>query len=303
MASIDQINNRSETSNDRQKRLNQIRQRNYKRRRINNNIDIRYDLGSINQLCLNCGAKLLPLLNPPPYLMNLYTSSESEANSFRKNVRSYNSLLAYTSFGTNVNDEFQSKGVSNFSIHGQVYHLIGPLLPKEGQVSRFAQLYIYDTEYEIRNCLNLMQNLNATILKNLQNMLNIINPYIHIFRQARDIFQTSETSNISMLIHNNRIQNLYSYSVPTSSEVAALMIGDKHDIEPLNRDILLKTREGGLQRISELHPSYDALHYVLLFPKGDDGWHTDIPLTEPGARKRVTQMQFYSYRLQIRNGD
>ncbi|CAI2195031.1 6021_t:CDS:2, partial [Funneliformis geosporum] len=195
--------------------------------------------------CVNGKVRLLPLLKLPTYLMNLYTSSESEANSFRKNIRSYNSLLACSSFGANVNDEFQSKGVSNFSIYGQVYHIIGPLLSEEGQ--------------------------------------------------------TSENSNISMLIHNNRIQNLHNYSVPTSSEVAALMIGDRHDIEPLNRDILLKTRRGGLQRISELHSSYNALHYVLLFPKGDDGWHTNIPLTEPEARKRVTQMQFYSYRLQIRN--
>ncbi|CAI2198908.1 4474_t:CDS:1, partial [Funneliformis geosporum] len=84
----------------------------------------------------------------------------------------------------------------------------------------------------------------ATILKNLQNMLNIINPYIHIFRQAQDIFQTSETSNISMLIHNNCIQNLHSYSVSTSSEVTALMIGDGYDIELLNRDILLRTYKG-----------------------------------------------------------
>ncbi|CAI2194635.1 7234_t:CDS:1, partial [Funneliformis geosporum] len=63
---------------------------------------------------------------------------------------------------------------------------------------------------------------------------------------------------------------LHSYNVLTSSEVAALMIEDGHEIEPLNRGILLKTREGGLQRISELHSSYDVLHYVLLFPKGDD---------------------------------
>ncbi len=330
MASIEEIYNRSETSNDRQRRLNQNRQRNYKRRRINNNIDIRHELGSMDQLCLHCGAKfwmdeknqrstqvsptfsvccangkvrLMPLLKPPPYLMNLYTSSESEADSFRRNARSYNSLLACTSFGANVNDEFQGRGVSNFSIHGQIYHLIGPLLPEEGQIPRFAQLYIYDTEHEIRNRLSLMQNLDATILQNLQNILNMVNPYIHVFRQARDIFQTSETSNVSMVIHSDRTQDLRRYGAPTSSDVAALMIGDGHDINPSNRDILLGTHEGGLQRISELHPSYDALHYVLLFPKGDDGWHADIPLTEPGARKRVTQMQFYSYRLQIRNGD
>ena len=97
-------------------------------------------------------------------------------------------------------------------------------------------------------------------------------------------------------------KNLHKYGAPTSSDVAVLMIGDGCDIEPSNRDILLSQREGGIKKISELHPSYDPLHYVLLFPRGDDGWHADIPLLGSGIRKRVTQMQFYSYRLQIRNG-
>jgi len=57
MASIEEIYNRSETSNDRQRRLNQNRQRNYKRRHINNNIDVRHDLGSMDQLYLHCDAK------------------------------------------------------------------------------------------------------------------------------------------------------------------------------------------------------------------------------------------------------
>jgi len=37
---------------------------------------------------------LVPLLKPLPYLMYLYTSLEPEANSFHKNIRGYNSLLA-----------------------------------------------------------------------------------------------------------------------------------------------------------------------------------------------------------------
>jgi hypothetical protein len=45
-----------------------------------------------------------------------------------------------------------------------------------------------------------------------------------------------------------------------------------------NQDILLRMHDGGMQRISEIHPSYDFLHYVLLFPKGDDGWYVDVPL-------------------------
>jgi len=235
--------------------------------------------------------------------MNLYTSQNSKANTFRRNVRSYNSLLACTSFGADVNEEFQRNGVSNFTVHGQVHHFVGSLLPNEEQAPRFAQLYIYDTENETRNRLNIMQNLDATILQNLQDMLNTVNPYIQIFRQAWNIIQASEVSDLSMVIHSDHTRNLHKYGAPTSSDVAALMIGNGCDIEPSNHDILLSKREGGMQKISELHLSYDPLHYVLLFPKGDDGWHTNLPLIGSRRRKRVTQMQFYSYRLQIRNGN
>ena len=85
-----------------------------------------------------------------------------------------------------------------------------------------------------------MQDLDATILQNLQDMLDTINPYIQNFRQARDIIQTSETSDISMVIHGDRTKDLHRYNAPTSSDVAVLMIGDGCDIEPSNRDILLK---------------------------------------------------------------
>ena len=121
--------------------------------------------------CAGGKVSLPPLLRPPPYLMNLYTSLESEADAFHKDLRSYNSLLACTSFGTDVNEEFQRNGVSNFTIHEWIYHFIGLLLPNEGQAPKFAQLYIYDTENEMRNRLNIMQDLDVTILQNLQDML------------------------------------------------------------------------------------------------------------------------------------
>src|SRR6266542_497275 len=123
--------------------------------------------------------------------------------------------------------------------------------------SSFSQLYIYDTENETRNRLNMMQNLDATILQNLQDMLNTVNPYIQVFRQAWDIIQASEVSDLSMVIHSDRTRNLYRYGAPIFSDVAALMIGDGCDIEPSNCDILLSKHEGGIQKISELHPSYD----------------------------------------------
>jgi len=70
-----------------------------------------------------------------------------------------------------------------------------------------------------------------------------------------------------MLIHSDRTYSRNCYNIPASSEVATIMIGDGYNIDITNRNIHLRLRKGGLQRISETHPSYDPLHYVLLFPK------------------------------------
>src|ERR1700730_13497442 len=51
----------------------------------------------------------------------------------------------------------------------------------------------------------------------------------------------------------------------------------------LARDILLFLRGGGLRQINEMNPIYHSLHFVLLFPTGQLGWH---PLLEYGTTGR-----------------
>src|SRR6266542_3961260 len=115
-------------------------------------------------------------------------------------------------------------------------------------------------------------------------MLDKYNPYIQNFRQVKNLIQANETAKISILIHSDRSQDQRRYNAPIASDVAAIMIGDSYNIDPSNRDILLKLHDRDLQRISEFYPSYDSLHYVLLFSKDDDSWHIDIPLA--GTVKR-----------------
>ncbi|GBB84444.1 hypothetical protein RclHR1_01100036 [Rhizophagus clarus] len=207
----------------------QFRKSNNNERRISDELEsiLLHDLGQIDQICVHCGAKfwmeerdhssnrasptfsiccahgkvlLPPLAEPPLYLLNLYTSSESDAISFRKNIRHYNSVLACTSFGANI-DTFQGQGISNFCIHGQVYHQIGSLLPEEGHQPAFAQLYIYDSMHEIENRHNVIQELDKEILQNLLNMLDECNPYIKNFRHVRDLIQTNVSDDIFMVIY------------------------------------------------------------------------------------------------------
>ena len=108
-------------------------------------------------------------------------------------------------------------------------------------------------------------------------------------------------------LHAERNQDLHHYNLPTANnEVAAIIPGDGSEDCSNHRDIILRLRGGGLKRISHLHPSYSTLHYVLLFPHGEDGWHSEIPANVGpngrGQAQHVTQQCYYAYQLHPRPG-
>ena len=91
------------------------------------------------------------------------------------------------------------------------------------------------------------------------------------------------------------------YNLLTMDEIAAIVPGDGSADVRADRAIILRLQGGGFHRISNLNPSYLPLHYVLLFPTGQEGWHLDIPLIAVGRRphhsKKVTQTLWYAYHL------
>ncbi len=112
----------------------------------------------------------------------------------------------------------------------------------------------------------------------------------------------------------SRTKDARRYNVPTADEVAALMVGDGFEAVD-KRDVVITQQANPCQHISELHVGYMALHYPLLFPYGEDGWHPNIPLNgvivdvdldEDHAEKtklqrkhcNVTMAEFYGYRFQ-----
>ncbi|GKA05884.1 hypothetical protein Tco_0685004 [Tanacetum coccineum] len=79
----------------------------------------------------------------------------------------------------------------------------------------------------------------------------------------------TEENKYKLKLIGTRMRDRRQYNLPIASEVAALIVGDI-DSTTNNRDIILHMQEGGLKRISELHPSYLALQYPLLFPYSED---------------------------------
>jgi hypothetical protein len=147
-----------------------------------------------------------------------------------------------------------------------------------------------------------------------------INPYVEVFKMARDMMAIEGVPmDLKLRLIASRTKDARRYNVPTVDEVATLMVRDGS--EAVDRhDVVLAQQAGPFQRISELHVGYMALHYPLLFPYGKDGWHPNILLNgvvadvdldedhvgESELQKKhcnVTMAVFYGYRLQHRNTD
>ncbi|CAG8692771.1 6876_t:CDS:2 [Acaulospora morrowiae] len=250
--------------------------------------------------CCAKGKVKLPVIASPPELLEMLLTEESpQAHDFRKKIRIYNSILAFTSMGAKIDE-----------------HVIGT----QDSLS-FNQIYMYDTNDQLQQRQLLMPNLNPTTFTQLQTMLHEVNPYTHIFRRAAHVLQENPIQDLKIVIVKTRHER--QYTIPTASEVAVLMVEDSQEVKPSNRDIILYKKGGGLQRISEIHHSYSSLYYVLLFPYGDSGWHPGIHINNPQAestsndssdynskedistndnttRDYISMMQYYAYRLHLR---
>ena len=233
---------------------------------------------------------LPPLKLHPTEIKELYQKRD-----FLDKIRSYNNALALASIG--CDEKFVPGFNPTFKIQGKVFHRIGSLKPGEGEVPKFAQLYFYDSDNEVANRLHHNQHLQGDILSRLQDCLKSVNPYIESLQYATHLCE--ENPELQVVIHADKKpkhEHSRKYNLPTGSEIAVIMPGEQEG--PL--DVVLQNKEGKLQTINSLHRSYDPLHYVLLFPGGDDGYTESIK-KENG--KNMSPVEFYKYRLQVRNND
>ncbi|XP_019200269.1 PREDICTED: uncharacterized protein LOC109193896 [Ipomoea nil] len=198
-----------------------------------------------------------------------------------------------------------------FRLNGQNYHLMGSLLPHEGKPPHFAQLYIYDTNNEqiirinaVREGCN-QDDIHIDIVNVIQGELDQNNVLVKSFRMAKSEMDRNPCTEVKIKLLGKRKKDARTYNLPEVSEVAALIVRDL-DTSIGERDIVVQTKGGQLQRISELNPSYLPLQYPLLFPYGEDGYREDIAFSNikgncgAGGRQRISPREFFCYRLQSR---
>ena len=208
-------------------------------------------------------------------------------------------MFAFTSMGGQIDYEINRQGGAPyvFCLNGQNHHKIGTLLPKDNN-PKFAQLYIYDTENEVRHRMDAATSkekkpqLDEGIVSGLLEMLDEHNELVKSFRMARDRFEESGLENVKLRLIGTRSKDGRQYNLTTASEVAALIVGEQTG-DNIERDIIVEMKDKELQTISELHPSFMSMQYPLLFPYGEDGFRPEIKNEGNGKRKHVTMMEFF----------
>jgi hypothetical protein len=265
----------------------------------------RHDLGFMEHLCVRCGAlhwkceetrhpelglgygmccdhgmvRLPPCQVPPPALQALFDGSDPRSRSFHDNIRQYNSALAFTSLGVQIDSRInQRAGPFVFRIHGELCHRAGSLLPIHGRAASYAQLYIVDPAEALDQRTTRNQNLDAEIMQLLQDILLTHHRYAERFQHAYEVLaRQPDAEDVSVRLAVDVRQDPRRYNMPTADEVAVILPGD--GTEPTNsREIIVYKRDGRLWHISDGHPAYACLHYVLLFPYGTHGWHYSLRL-------------------------
>ncbi|XP_022024880.1 uncharacterized protein LOC110925221 [Helianthus annuus] len=242
---------------------------------------------SYSLCCSNGDVELPSPLTPPPLLRHLYKSHTSQSRNFMDNIRAYNMMFSFTSLDGKVDKSYQrSKGPYVFRLQGQNYHRMASLLPDDGEEPKFSQVYIYDSQNEVVNRQKAVSSqiefkttrnnqLDSTTIKGLKDMLDSCNRLVQSFRMVRDCFQENEFQDVSLKLIGTRDKDGRVHNLPTTSEIVALITGD-FDGAFDKQDIVVRKKSGGLQRISELHPSYLALQYPLIFPYAEDGYRVGI---------------------------
>ena len=174
-------------------------------------------------------------------------------------------MFSFTSMGAKIDYHINDgSGPYVFKICGQVHHLMGSVLPLDGELPKYAQLYVYDTHNEISNRMNAIdpfhnnQKIKQDIVKRLIQMFDEINELTKTFRTVKDKFENDSLPSFNMTMLGRRPTDSKQYEEPTNEEIGGLIVGDIGEFNS-NKDIIIQSNEGHLQRISKIHPKYMSL--------------------------------------------
>ena len=149
--------------------------------------------------------RLSPTGPLPPLLFCLYYFSNEERY-FKAIIQGYNSALAFTFVNYSWDDHrgLEKGGIQSFQIHGEIYHLQGPLNPSSGQRPRLAPLYFYDPSYAAQPCSTTNLNIKEALLRSIMEELEEVNSWYRMYLTAHECQEHHKSENkcMQVFIHN-----------------------------------------------------------------------------------------------------
>ena len=260
--------------------------------------------------------------------MSLVRGDTPASKAFLDKFRSYQA--AFQAASTGITNVTLPGPFSAFTVQGKLYHLLGKAVTLEaGEKEAFMQIYTLDDQAAAvrRGEMRCGADLDADVLSSLTQMMSEHNPYAQQFKALR----TADTPTATLLLQNPTARTVNgidarTYSAPSASEVALLVLGDETGPRS-GREVIVHRVQGqsaepqyALQRIPTDHASFMPLHFMLLCPRGEPGWSSDLnrasntvegpyeveegEITRPGSRagkrKRITPMDWASYYMAVR---
>ncbi|KAG2215862.1 hypothetical protein INT45_004465, partial [Circinella minor] len=258
------------------------------RRVSSNHNPERHSLGLMDRQYSHCQAHMwvlervgssisILLLSPTPTeIGQLLCGNDTASKNFRSNIRAYNNALSFASLGASIDHTVANSHGSayNFRIYGE------------------RQLEIR------RNHTN--ASIDMEVLNTLQTLMHCICPFAHVFNNMATHLRDEDVNDVTLVICAEGTPDQRRYNRPTGDEVGLLIVDGSYEGQSGDRDIVVQTRSNQIQRISVNHRFYDAIHYVLMFPQGDEGWNIGAQCIDGS---RVTCMDWYKYQLMIRSNN
>ena len=201
---------------------------------------------------------------------------------FRKSILAYNNAMAWASEGVDTVD--YRVGHYNFRMQGSVRHMIGPLIPRDGEDPKFAMIYCIDGSQDQVDARMLHNNeLHRQTIHRLQSELRLCNPFASALKTSLERIQSHPKPSQTRLILKQcdpRRSERGTHNKPKASEVATVVSGldDLNGTAAVERNIVVETAGGALQRIPYWHSCYMPLRYPLIFPYGEASWQQNTAL-------------------------
>ncbi|ONM20919.1 hypothetical protein ZEAMMB73_Zm00001d005363 [Zea mays] len=230
--------------------------------------------------CCRGGKVELAPVETPPQLKRLWDSADSDARHFRDNIRFFNGHFSFTSLyccldsmTTNVRDS----GIYTFRAQGMMYHNIKSFGREDGAEHKHLELYFYDDdpslEHRYRKCREEHQQKDKEVINQIVDILRG-NPYSE---HLRTMGHVDNLDDYRIALNLDQTLNQKTYNAPLTSEVAAVWIEGSEGRGQFSKSVMLHGKDSSRHCIRSYHGCYDALSYPLFFPRGELGWHANIP--------------------------